>query len=298
MPQTSQHASSGEKNEELQVFGLGVIASTRGVLALFSLLMMVSVYAQTTWIWQPQCPIGGQREWFTVCTGGVCSSTPYRIFHYNNWGQVSCGPDGLTFPGVGDDVRFLSGADAKLRYRAVNVRSILVAEGAVFGMTGPTLALQDPATNAPGVITNRGTTRFEGGDTTTLSCLFLNEGALEVTGSIHFSNGVLRNPAGRTMQFFGGNITAAANTTNLLENYGTLRKVGTFVYWIGAPMLQRDATVVIEPNGGDLRLAGPGVHERVVWNLETNCNLDLEVGQTFIDTHWQIAANARPTYAY
>jgi hypothetical protein len=160
-------------------------------------------------------------------------------------------------------------------------------------MNGATLALRDPATNTPGVITNRGTARFEGGNTTVLSCLFLNEGALEFTGSVQFSNGVLRNLAGRTMRFFSGNITAAANTTNLLENYGTLRKVGANVYSINAPMLQRDAMVVQEPNSGDLRLAGAGVHERVAWNIDTNSNLDLEGGQTFIDIQWQLAPGAR-----
>lgn len=117
----------------------------------------------------------------------------------------------------------------------VDVRSILVESGATFTWRSPTITLRDPNTGVAGVFTNRGVVRLASGWSRRLAGQLVNTGTLEQAGATVFSNAVLRNAVGGVLLLQDGSFDSASGTTNLLENFGTIRKVTTSSVSISVP---------------------------------------------------------------
>ncbi|MFN3691058.1 MAG: hypothetical protein ACK4UU_09060, partial [Fimbriimonadales bacterium] len=121
------------------------------------------------------------------------------------------------------------------------MKTLFVAPNATFTWESGTILLRDPANNdAPGVFTNRGRVVTVSSSTRTLRGLLINDGVLEHPGGwnwIYFSNATLRNLADRTLLLSGGDLgIASGSNTHLLENWGTVRKVGNNASYIYVPL--------------------------------------------------------------
>ncbi|RMH10423.1 MAG: hypothetical protein D6697_01095, partial [Armatimonadetes bacterium] len=214
-------------------------------MALAGALLCAPILAQGTWTWQQQC---SSNEWSAICsTNAGCGYDQYNNpvhRYFNNWGHSRCSVS-PSLPGPGSIIIIPPNTNPLLA-SDVDIKSVLVSDGAVFDWRVGLLTLRDPANNnAPGTFTNQGLLRVvAGGSGRYLSGVLVNSGTLvHHNNNVYFNGATLQNTG--TLELQAGDLYHYSGT-NLIQNTGTLRKTTTSGFTISVPLQTQNATMEVQ----------------------------------------------------
>ncbi|MEN3001948.1 MAG: hypothetical protein ABDI19_08920 [Armatimonadota bacterium] len=130
----------------------------------------------------------------------------------------------------------------------VDVKSILISNGATFTVSGRSITLRDPANNnAAGTLLNQGRLRFQGGSFTGV---LINEAQMDVEGTIFLGSATIFNSSSGIIEYRRDGFSVQ-RVPSLVDNAGVLRKTTNQNAYVNVPLQN---TGLIDVQAGELSI--------------------------------------------